>query len=129
MLTKNVNGVEVECSAEEEAAIRAEWVANAPKPVAISDLAAVAITKVRTMRTAVFATLAGIQSQSLANGDTATAKTISTLQDMLKALPDLDLSKCRSQADIDAAFVAGWAAIVSAAPANVATAFNGLVTL
>lgn len=34
-LTKNVNGVDVECTPEEEAAIRAEWAANdaAPGPV------------------------------------------------------------------------------------------------
>jgi len=105
------------------------YVAPAIPAPTISDLAMATITKVRAMRTQVFATLAGIQSQSLANSDTATAKAISPLQDMLKELPDLDLSKCTTQADIDSAFKAGWAAIVAAAPAKVVSAFNGLVTL
>ncbi len=34
MLTKMVNGVSVSCSAQEEAAILAEWDANAAVPVA-----------------------------------------------------------------------------------------------
>lgn len=100
-----------------------------PPAPTMADLAAAAITKVRAMRVNVFATLAGIQSQALANGDAATARAVSGLQDSLKALPDIDLSKCKSQSDLDSAFVAAWAAIVAAAPANVATAFNGLVTL
>lgn len=110
------------------------WIAagNVPVPAdtpSISGLVAASITKVRAMRTSVFATLAGIQSQALANSDMATAISISAMQDMLKALPDIDLSKCQSQADIDAAFIAAWSAIVQAAPVGVKSAFNGLVTL
>jgi len=33
VLTKNVNGKDVQCSAEEEAAIRAEWAANEQKAI------------------------------------------------------------------------------------------------
>lgn len=102
----------------------APYIAPAP---ALADLKVASITKVRAMRVNVFSTLAGIQSQALSNADTVTAKAISGLQDSLKALPDLDLSQCKTQADIDAAFEAGWAAIVSAAPANVVSAFNGVV--
>jgi hypothetical protein len=94
----------------------------------IADLKSAAIKNVRVMRIPVFATLAGIQSQALANADTDTAKAISGLQDKLKALPDIDVSKCTTQSDIDAAFVAGWMAIVAAAPANVASAFNGVLS-
>ena len=104
----------------------AEASALAPKP-ALTDLKSTAVKNVRAMRVPVFATLAGIQSQALANADTATAKAISGLQDKLKTLPDIDLSKCATQADIDAAFVAAWMAIAAAAPANVASAFNGVL--
>jgi hypothetical protein len=101
---------------------------SAPPPVvvAIGPLIEAAKAKVRTMRSSAFASLAGIQSQALANGDTATAKAISGLQDSLKALPDIDLTACKTQADIDAAFTAAWLAIVAAAPVNVASAFNGV---
>jgi hypothetical protein len=105
----------------------AEAAALAPKP-SLADLKTAAIKNVRAMRVPVFATLAGIQSQALANSDTTTAKAISDLQDKLKALPDIDLSHCATQADIDAAFVAGWMGIVAAAPANVASAFNGVLS-
>lgn len=104
----------------------AEAAALVPKP-SLSDLKNAAIKNVRAMRVPVFATLAGIQSKALANADTATAKAISGLQDKLKALPDIDLSKCTTQADIDAAFIAAWMGIVAAAPANVASAFNGVL--
>ena len=83
-----------------------------------------AIAKVRSMRVNVFATLAGIQSQSLTNGDTTTAKAISGLQDLLKALPDIDLSNCKTEDDVNAAFAAAWMNIVKTAPASVASAFN-----
>jgi hypothetical protein len=105
----------------------AEVDALRPK-LALADLKANAIVQVRTMRVSVFATLAGIQSQALSNGDTATAKAISGLQDSLKALPDTDLSKCQTQDDIDAAFTAGWVAIAEAAPANVVSAFNEVLS-
>ena len=95
-----------------------------PVPTPLPILIDRAKAKVRALRVNVFATLAGIQSQALANADTTMAKDICGLQDSLKALPDIDLSKCKTQADIDAAFTAGWVAIVKAAPANVASAFN-----
>lgn len=103
-----------------------EVLALAPKP-SLTDLKSAAVKNVRAMRVPVFATLAGIQSQALANANTATAKAISGLQDKLKALPETDLSKCATQADIDAAFVAAWMGIVAAAPANVASAFKGVL--
>jgi hypothetical protein len=94
-----------------------------PQPT-LALLVDAAKTKVRTMRVTAFSSLAGIQSEALANGDTKTAKAICTLQDQLRAITDIDLSACKTQADIDAAFTAAWLAIVAAAPANVASAFN-----
>lgn len=96
--------------------------APTPLPVLIESAKA----KVRTMRVTAFSSLAGIQSEALANGDTKTAKAICSLQDQLRTITDIDLSKCKTQADIDAAFTAAWLAIVAAAPANVASAFNGV---
>ena len=40
MLKKNVNGVDVICSPQEEAAIRAEWAENAAKPRPLPDVSA-----------------------------------------------------------------------------------------
>ena len=101
----------------------AEAAALVPRP-SISDLKTFAIKNVRAVRVQVFSTLAGIQSQSLANGDTTTAKAISGLQDLLKALPDIDLSNCKTEDDVNAAFAAAWMTIVTDAPANVIGAFN-----
>jgi hypothetical protein len=95
-----------------------------PKPLPV--LIDASKAKVRAMRTTAFASLAGIQSEALANGDTKTAKAICTLQDQLRTITDIDLTACKSQGDIDAAFTAAWLAIVAAAPANVASAFNGV---
>jgi hypothetical protein len=95
-----------------------------PPPTPVPVLIDAAKAKVRAMRTTAFASLSGIQSEALANGDTKTAKAICTLQDQLRAITDIDLSACKTQADIDAAFTAAWLAIVAAAPENVASAFN-----
>lgn len=83
-----------------------------------------AIAVVRAARKPVFYTLAGMQSEALATGDVATATAIVSIQQALKALPDVDLSACTNQAEVDAAFVSAWVAIAQAAPTNVVTAFN-----
>ena len=97
-----------------------------PPPPDLGILKAKAIAKVRAVRAPVFASLAGLQSQSLANGDTDTAKAICGLQDSLKALPDLDLSECTDYASIEAAFQAELKAIINKAPASVLSAFKGI---
>jgi hypothetical protein len=97
-----------------------------PAPTPLPVLIDASKAKVRAMRTTAFASLSGIQSEALANGDTKTAKAICTLQDQLRTITDIDLTACKTQADIDAAFTAAWLAIVAAAPANVASAFNGV---
>jgi hypothetical protein len=94
----------------------------------LADLIFQAKGKVRSLRLTVFATLAGLQSQALANGDITTAKAISGLQDMLKALPDTDLSMCTEQSDIDVVFRGAWASIVATAPESVVSAFNEVLS-
>lgn len=79
---------------------------------------------VREARKPVFYTLAGMQSEALAKGDSATATAIVGIQQALKDLPETDLSACSTPADVDAAFVAAWLAIAQSAPANVVSAFN-----
>lgn len=91
-----------------------------PLPVVIEGAKA----RVRAARVAVFATLAGIQSQALADGDTANAQAISTIQTQLADLPGIDLSACETAKDVEEAFALAWATIAATAPAKVAKAFN-----
>lgn len=97
-----------------------------PAPTPLSVLIAAAKTKVRNMRVTAFASLAGIQSEALANGDTKTAKAICSLQDQLRTITDIDLSDCKTADDIDAAFASAWLVIAASAPPAVASAFNGV---
>jgi len=97
---------------------------SAPAGPDLGKLKADSIAQVRALRTAVFSTLAGIQSQSLASGDTDTAKAICGLQESLKLLPEIDLSACLSQDDINTTFTQAWKAIAALAPAAVQTAFR-----
>jgi hypothetical protein len=116
-------------NADYQAYLAWQGAGNTPAPIPgipVATLIANAQAQVRSMRVNAFATLAGMQSQALATGDTATAVAISGLQNSLKALPDISVTGLTTQAQIDAAFAAGWQAIVAAAPANVVSAFNGL---
>lgn len=79
---------------------------------------------VREARKPVFYTLAGMQSEALAKGDTLTAASIVGIQQALKDLPETDLSACTNVSEVDAAFVAAWQSIAESAPANVVSAFN-----
>lgn len=97
-----------------------------PPPIPMSVQIDTAKAKVRAARTGIFSTMSGLQSQAIADGDMGTAKQISSIQNQLKALPDIDLSACTCGADIDAAFLAAWKSIVDAAPAGVKGAFNGV---
>jgi hypothetical protein len=89
----------------------------------------VAFTKeqVRAARAPIFASLAGMQSQALATGDTTLAASIATIQNQLKALPDLDISACKTRADLVSAFAAAWKAIVVTVPEAVLSAFKAVV--
>jgi len=97
-----------------------------PAPVPLSVLIDAAKAKVRAMRVTAFSSLAGIQSEALANGDTKTAKSICGLQDQLRTITDIDLSACKTADDIDAAFASAWLVIAASAPPAVASAFNGV---
>lgn len=83
-----------------------------------------ALAAVREARKPVFYTLAGMQSEALATGDSATATAIVAIQQALKDLPETDLSACTNAAEVGAAFVAAWQSIKELAPANVVSAFN-----
>ena len=99
-------------------------VALDPAPLPIAEIIDSAKKQVRKMRSGVFYTLAGMQSEALANEDSATAKAIAGIQVKLRALPDIDLSECKTEGDVNEAFAAAWMTIVASAPANVALAFN-----
>lgn len=98
--------------------------ANAPS---IESLKTISIEKVKELRRMVFTTLAGLQSEASTKGDTATAVGILPVQEALRSLPNIDLSACQTQADIDAAFLNAWNAIVAITPDSVKTAFNGVL--
>lgn len=95
-----------------------------PAPTPLPVIIEAAKARVRAARVAVFATLAGIQSQALADGDTANAQAISTIQTQLADLPGIDLSACETAKDVEEAFALAWATIAATAPAKVAKAFN-----
>jgi hypothetical protein len=46
----------------------------------------------------------------------------------LRGLPDIDLSACKTGADVNTAFAVAWMTIVASAPATVASAFNEVVS-
>lgn len=79
---------------------------------------------VRAARKPVFYTLAGMQSEALALGDTTTAAAIATIQQALRDLPDTDLTACTTAEQVAAAFVQAWVDIAALAPPHVASAFN-----
>lgn len=96
-------------------------------PPSLDSLKEAAKEQVRSLRTNVFYTLAGMQSEALANGDTTTAKAIAGIQVKLRELPDIDLSACKTAEDVTAAFTSAWLAIVAAAPLSVVSAFAQVV--
>ncbi len=114
----------VSITEQEAQALRLQY-DQAPAPeLTLDQIKDQARATVRAARKPVFYTLAGMQSEALATGDTATATAIVGIQQALKALPETDLSACLSAAEVDAAFVAAWLAIAYSAPANVVSAFN-----
>lgn len=99
-----------------------------PEPVPMPLIIEQAKARVRVARVAVFGTLAGIQSQALADGDTITAKAISSIQTELAAITSIDLSGCKNGDDVDLAFAKAWVTIAAGAPAKVAKAFNEVLS-
>lgn len=58
MLTKMVNGIQVACSAAEEAAIRAEWLIPQPVPVKVAALTDIIAVLSPTQQAAIVAAVA-----------------------------------------------------------------------
>lgn len=96
---------------------------SAPPPP-LETLKAQALAQVRAQRKDVFATLAGLQSEALALGDSATAQAIASVQQMLRDLPATDLTACQSEADIKATLEHAWELVAEAAAACAHTAFK-----
>ena len=95
--------------------------ATATKP---EELAANLLIATRSRRAAVFASLAGHQSQALADGDSKTAKAISKVQTALASITDLDLSGYKTAEQMIAAMDAEWARIKAMTPEAVQSAFG-----
>jgi hypothetical protein len=82
---------------------------------------------VREARKPVFFTLAGLQSEALANGNSSKAQAISGIQQKLRDLTAIDLSACTTKQQIDIAFLQAWGVIIEAAiAADVKSAFEAL---
>jgi hypothetical protein len=97
-----------------------------PPAQSITDIKAIELEKVRALRATFFPTLAGLQSEALARGNTADALAIATVQQQCRDITKIELSAFSTQAQVDAAFTAAWTAIVSAAPSTVRLAFAAL---
>jgi hypothetical protein len=102
------------------------YVAPVIAPPTPQQIKAGELVKVRALRAALFPTLAGLQSEALARGNSADALAIATVQQQCRDITKTDLSKCTDAASVDAAFKAAWLAIAKAAPASVQLAFAGL---
>lgn len=102
---------------------------NTPEPAdvpSLDSLKAAALTEVRDLRAGLFPTLAGLQSEALARGNTADAIAIAVVQQGCRDITATDLSACTTKEEIDAAFLNAWLAIVGNAPMSVKLAFAGL---
>ena len=97
-----------------------------PPAPSMTDLKAAALAEVRALRASLFPTLAGLQSEALARGSTVDAVAIAAVQLGCRNITQTNLSACTTKAQIDAAFLAAWMAIVAAAPISVRLAFAEL---
>jgi hypothetical protein len=100
---------------------------NTPPAPPLHELKAKAIAQMRALRPAVFATLAGLQSEALTLGNNGFAKAVTVLQQRLRDLPTTDLSKCQTQADIEATVKAAWAGLSEGAPPKLIKALANAV--
>ena len=106
-----------------------EWRAagGAPLPADVPSLAELrdlALTGIRIQRAALFLTLAGLQSEALARNNTVEAMAIANLQQGMRDITQLNLSAFTTKAQIDAAFVAAWAVLITVAPQTAKQAFT-----
>lgn len=92
----------------------------------VAQLKAAALAQVRSLRAALFPTLAGLQSEALARGNSADATAIAAMQLGCRDITATDLTGATTRADIELRFKDAWLALLAAAPASVVLAFNGL---
>ena len=112
-MTKVVNGVTVELTAEEEAEISAEWSAN--EALAIGRARTKVLQAARDARTAIFGRLDGLQASAMtlsvtdaANAAThiATAGAIETAKEGLRNITAVDLSGATTEVQMKALILA-----------------------
>ena len=92
----------------------------------LASLKLAAMAEVRSLRADLFPTLAGLQSEALARNNASDAAAIAAVQQGCRDITATDLSACTTKAEIDAAFLNAWLAIVGNAPLSVKLAFAGL---
>lgn len=92
-----------------------------------ADLVAQALEAARRERQPIIGILDGLQASALTNGDTATAASIETSKQGLRDITKVDLSACLTYADMRAAILGAYAAIVANASTAVRTAFREVV--
>lgn len=80
----------------------------------------------RAKRQPIIGVLDGLQASALAKGDSATALMIETVKQGLRDITKVDLSACATEAEMRAAVMTAYAALVTANPA-VATALKGVL--
>lgn len=103
------------------------WIITPPAPPSHANLVAQALSETREQRQPIIGILDGMQSSANTNGDTTTAKAIETAKQALKDITKTDLRACVTYEDMRQAMKAAYAAIVTAAPASVITAFASVV--
>jgi len=99
---------------------------STPYQPTLTELRAAALADVRAMRAKFFPTLAGLQSEALARGNTADATAIAAVQQGCRDITLTDLSAGTTKAEIEAAFLAAWAAVAGPAPASVKLALKAI---
>ena len=96
-----------------------------PAPT-LAELKASALAEVFALRAVFFPTLAGMQSEALALGNTADAVAIAALQKGCREIMQTDLSACATKEQINARLTLAWKGLLTAAPASVVAAFRAL---
>ena len=89
-------------------------------------LAAKSLIEVRSMRAAFFPTLAGLQAEAMARGNTADAMAIAVIQQGARDITATALTGAITKAEIEAKFKAAWLSLLATAPASVIAAFRAL---
>ena len=84
------------------------------------------LAEVRSLRAALFPTLAGLQAEALARGNVADAMAIANIQQGARDITGTVLTGAVTKAEIEAKYKAAWLSMLSTAPASVIAAFRAL---